>query len=154
MALYITLNGLGFFATWLSLATNLNMAQFLTWVCGAEDHIAETIALVNILIIALVYSICENFFWHRFLLYMFSPWVVANLALAGSISKNWNTISNRNQILLIVLIVMTALLAIAKIVFVVLYNTVLKHRLHNHKVTPQQQQSVEMKEPKKTDIDI
>ncbi|CAF1032596.1 unnamed protein product, partial [Brachionus calyciflorus] len=61
-------NGLATFATWLTLATNLNFATFLTYDCGINQDISSTIILFIILIIAVVYFIIENFIWQKYLL--------------------------------------------------------------------------------------
>lgn len=120
-------NGLATFATWLTLATNLNFASFLAYEAGAKQEVASTIILFIILIIAVVYFVIENFIWQRYLLYNFSPWVVLNFALLGSVIKNYNrTTPSRNNIISIILLIITFLLAIAKIVMFILYKTAFK----------------------------
>lgn len=120
-------NGLATFATWLTLATNLNFASFLAYECGAKPEVASTIILFIILIIAVVYFVIENFIWQRYLLYNFSPWVVINFALLGSVIKNYNSTNpTRNNIITIILLIITFLLGISKIVLFILYKTVFK----------------------------
>ncbi len=58
-------NGLAFFVTWLSLATNLNFAIFLTYSASIEVSISSTVALAIILVLVIVYFILENFVWQR-----------------------------------------------------------------------------------------
>lgn len=81
---------------------------------------------------------------------MFTPWIVVNLALAGSIAKNWGKQTAQNEILTIILICITGLMAIAKIVMFALYKTKLKHRLHRSNRV----QTIEMQSKTKTDDSI
>jgi hypothetical protein len=126
----LPLNGLGFFATWLALASTLNFAQFLTYQGGAKDNVASTLALFIILALAVVYFIFENFVWQRFLLYLLTPWFVVNFALAGSLAKNWvQGEPTRNNIITLVIFVITLLLAVGKLACVYFYQGHWKHKL-------------------------
>lgn len=60
---------------------------------------------------------------------MFTPWFVVNLALAGSLSKNWNDQTTRNKIITLILISITGIMTIVKIVLFILYRSVWAHRL-------------------------
>lgn len=124
-------NGLALFATWLTLATNLNFATFLVYDCGANQDVASTIILFIILVIAVTYFIIENFIWQRYMLYNFTPWFVINFALIGSLVKNFKTSNpSRNNIITLILLLITLLLAIAKIVMFILYKTACKKRVN------------------------
>ncbi len=127
------MNGLGFFATWLSLATVLNFAQFLAYECSADVTLVGTLALIAILIVFVVYFIFDNVVWPEYLLYMFAPWFVVNYALIGSLVKNWIPGNpSRNNIITICVFFVTLFLAIGKIVMFVLYKTVLKKRIKSY----------------------
>ena len=60
-------NGLAIFATWLSLASNLNFAIFLNQEAGFDKVTASTVALVVISLVVVVYFVLENFIWQRFI---------------------------------------------------------------------------------------
>ncbi len=123
-------NGLGFFLTWLSLATNLNFATFLTYENGVDMQLSSTIALIFILAIIVVYFVVESIIWPRYLLYMFTPWFVVIIALIGSVAKNWiSTKPTRNNIITLILLIITVLLAISKIVLFILYKTKFTNRI-------------------------
>lgn len=62
---FILQNGIAFYLTWLSLATNLNFAIFLTYEASVEVSISSTVALIAILIIIVAYFVVENFVWPR-----------------------------------------------------------------------------------------
>lgn len=130
---FLLQNGVAFFLTWLSLATNLNFAIFLTYEAGVEVSISSTAALVVIFLIVVVYFILENFIWQRYLLYTFTPWFVLNLALIGSIAKNYVASSpTRNNIMTVVIFVIILLFTITKIVMCILYHSKLKHKLNTY----------------------
>ncbi len=125
---FIVLNGIGFFATWLTLATNLNLAQFLAYATGMDYTLASTIALIIILVVFVFYSLMENVFWPKYLLYLFTPWIVVNIALIGSVSGNWVG-GSRNNIISLIMLIVVLFLGIVKVVMFVLYKTVLKKRI-------------------------
>ena len=128
---FLVQNGIGFFLTWLSLASNLNFAIFLTYEAGVKVDIASTVVLIIILAVIIVYFVLENFIWQRFMLYLFTPWIVLIIALSGSVSKNWKSESpTRNNIITLVLLIIVILMAIAKLIMFVLYHTILKHRVN------------------------
>ena len=62
---FLVQNGLGFFLTWLSLATNLNFAIFLTYDASIKVDISSTVVLIIILALIVTYFILENFIWQR-----------------------------------------------------------------------------------------
>ena len=55
----------------------------MIWGLKANLSTAGTIALVLILCAIIVYFILENFVWRHYLIYIFSPWIVIIVALAG-----------------------------------------------------------------------
>lgn len=123
-------NGLAFFATWLSLATNLNFCLFLAYSCGVDSKVAGTISLFIILSLIVTYTVLENFVWPKYLLYTFTPWFVLHLALIGVLVKNWvKTEPSRNNIITLVILILVFLFTIVKIVMLILCKTKLRHRL-------------------------
>ena len=121
---------MAFYLTWLSLASNLNFASFLHYVAGVDLYLSSTIALIIILGCIVTYFVLENLIYQRYLLYVFTPWIVVIIALSGSIGKNWVTAApSRNNIITAVLLAITILLAIGKIVMFILYHTALKSRV-------------------------
>jgi hypothetical protein len=87
-----------------------------------------------IALIFIAYFLADIFFWPSYLLYVFTPWIVVNVALIGSLTKNWiNGAPTRNNIITLTLLIIIFLFAVTKIVFFVLYNTVLKNKIRPHK---------------------
>lgn len=128
---FIVQNGLGFFVTWLSLASNLNFANFLTFSASVPQENSSTLALVIIIIVVVTYFVLENFIWQRYLVYMFTPWFVVIVALIGSLTKNWNQSSpKRNNIITLIFLLIILCLFAVKMIMFVLYHTKLKHKLY------------------------
>ena len=96
---------------------------------GADLQNAGTAALFLILAAIIVYFILENFIWRHYLIYLFSPWIVIVVALIGSLSKNWVAASpTRNNIITLLLLIISICLIIARIILFILYKTVCKRR--------------------------
>jgi hypothetical protein len=127
------MNGLGFFAAWTSIATCLGFAQFVSFDCAVETTLADTLALVVIGILFGVFFLIENFIWPKYPLHLFTPWIVVNLSLLGSVIKNWKSSApTRNNIISLALLIVVFLFAIVKIFMFVLHKTVLKKIIVPH----------------------
>jgi len=107
-------NGLALYATWVTIATLLNLAIVLAYWGGVEQPVASTVSLSILLVEVLAYSVLENLIWDRYLRYTFSPWVVVVFALAGSLAQNW-TAGARNSTFSAVLMALALALACLKI---------------------------------------
>ena len=128
-------NGLAFYATWVSIASNLNFDIYITWRLGANMTNAGTAALFLVLSAIIVYFILENFIWRHYLQYTFSPWIVIVVALIGSLSGNWVPSNpTRNNIISLIMLIIIAFLIIARIILFILYKTVLKHKFISFRV--------------------
>lgn len=126
-------NGIAFYATWLSIATNLNFDIYLTWSLGVDVYTAGTIALSIIFALIIVYFVLENFIWKQYLLYTFSPWIVLIVGLTGSLLNNFNKQNpTRNNIFSLAILAIVALLIVARIIFFVLYKTIWKMKLQQY----------------------
>jgi hypothetical protein len=126
-------NGIAFYATWVSIASNLNFAIYIIWRLGAGVEDAGTAALFLILAAIINYFILENFVWRKYLQYTFSPWFVMVIGVIGSLNKNWNYDSpTRNNVISLVIIIIVTILFIIRIVLFWLYLTILKERFQGN----------------------
>uniref|UniRef100_H2YLM8 Uncharacterized protein n=1 Tax=Ciona savignyi TaxID=51511 RepID=H2YLM8_CIOSA len=91
-------NGLSTLATWLTVATLLNLVDVILYQdsFGITPPIkrgnlsiqnGSTVALVLLLVIILTYFVLDNFVWDRFTRFIFTPYPVLILALSGLIAK-------------------------------------------------------------------
>ncbi|XP_033630900.1 uncharacterized protein LOC117292842 [Asterias rubens] len=110
----IVQNGLAFYATWVTIATLLNLTIVMTYWGDLEQSVACTISLSILLVEVLIYSVLENIVWDKYLRYTYSVWVVVIFALSGSIARNWDP-EQRNSIYSAVLISLAAVLFVLKI---------------------------------------
>ena len=135
MTRFFVQNGLAFYATWVSIASNLNFAIYISWRLGANIENAGTGALFLVLAAIITYFILENFVWRSYLLYQFSPWIVITIALIGSLTKNWQSSSpTRNNIITLIMLIVVVLLIIARIILFILYKTKLKHKINTQTI--------------------
>ncbi|RNA30149.1 hypothetical protein BpHYR1_000739 [Brachionus plicatilis] len=125
-------NGLAFFATWVTIASCLNLATYLTYDLLIELSISTTCSLSILSFICVLFSIFENFIWQKYLLYTFSPWLVLLTGLSGSLYKNYPKNEqnlSRNNILTMCLLMACACFFVVKIVMFSLYKTIWKERV-------------------------
>ncbi|XP_022089425.1 uncharacterized protein LOC110978609 [Acanthaster planci] len=108
-------NGMAFYATWVTIATLLNLSIVLSYWGGMEQSTACTISLSILLVEVLLYSVLENVVWERYLRYTYTVWLVVIFALIGSIAKNWN-VEKTNSIFSVVLCGLAFALFLIKLV--------------------------------------
>ncbi|XP_038067351.1 uncharacterized protein LOC119737232 isoform X2 [Patiria miniata] len=108
-------NGLVFYATWVTIATLLNLAIVLSYWGGMEQSTACTICLSILLVEVLLYSVLENIVWDKYLRYTYTVWLVVIFALIGSIAQNWN-VAKPNSIFTAVLLGLAFALFLIKLV--------------------------------------
>ncbi|XP_078487676.1 uncharacterized protein LOC100186076 [Ciona intestinalis] len=91
-------NGLSTFATWLTVATLLNLADVILYQdsFGVTPAVqrglisiqnGSTVALILLLAIIIAWFILDNFIWDKFTRFIFTPYAVLILALSGIIAK-------------------------------------------------------------------
>jgi hypothetical protein len=114
-------NGLAFYATWVAIASHINFVTYITYRLNANMENAASATLVLLFLIILAYFFLENFFWHKYLRFTISPYIVLVVALVGILFNNWNTENpTRNNILSLILLGIVALFFVLKIVFLVI----------------------------------
>lgn len=121
-------NGLAMQATWVSVATLLNVAMVMSY--RADPSIspddAATTALSILAAEIILFVVVDLIFLDRYSRYTITPYIVLVIALIGSISKNWDS-DNRNSIFSAVLLAFSSLFLVVKIV-VTIYRHVTKSR--------------------------
>ena len=90
MVRYMVQNGLGMYATWVTIATLLNLGSVITYWGGVPQSTSSTAMLSVLLAEALIYWILDNTVLDRWLRYMWTPYIVLHVALIGSLTGNWN----------------------------------------------------------------
>ena len=80
-------NGLATFATWTTIASCLNLATFLIYDLDFDSVQCNRNVIIWIASLSLIYFLLENFVWQKYLLYIFTPWLVLTFGLSGSLIK-------------------------------------------------------------------
>jgi len=91
-------NGLAFYATWVTIATLLNFSIMLSYRAGVDQSTSSTVSLCILAVEIVAWFILDVFVIEKYTRYLFSPYIVVNFALAGSLAKNF-TPDNANSIL-------------------------------------------------------
>lgn len=113
-------NGLAFFATWVSIATLLNFAIVLTYVWSVDMQLSSSVALAGLMLEILFWFGFDTFVFDKYVRYTVTPYVVLVIALAGSVSKNFDLdTNNRNSVFIAVLLGVAILVFIVKILLVI-----------------------------------
>lgn len=106
-------NGLAFYATWITAASNVNLSIAITyrWVVESDKEMYKStsaiIALSVIAVVLIVYFILDIYVLEKYLRYTYSPYVQLAIALIGIITKSHadKEASEAAQIYAIVLLV-------------------------------------------------
>lgn len=118
-------NGLAIYATWLFLASLLNLT---IWICQIYNRNpsaivdASTTAISLVFIGISVYFVLENFVFYSSLSYTLTPWFVLIFALCGIISKQnqkGNLVTDRNKTLTIILLAFCCFLIVLRLILFV-----------------------------------
>ena len=111
-------NGVIFYATWVSIATCLNLVIFLHYNLGMDGSRAATAALGILLCATLLWFIMENFVFQEYTRYVFTEYVVLIVALSGVLKAHW-TGGQGNQAFVLAVLIVSAILLVARIALIV-----------------------------------
>ena len=107
-------NGLAMFAAWGTVASMFNFAVVLCYGTGAEKEVASTVSLSIFGLEIIVWWIFDNFVLDRYLRYLYSPYIVLLVSLAGIISKNWDPKST-NALYTVLVFIIVVFLTVIKV---------------------------------------
>ncbi|XP_069118109.1 uncharacterized protein [Argopecten irradians] len=110
-------NGIAFYATWVTVATHLNVAMVMHYTGGVANDISCTTALGILLFVTILWFLTETILLDAFTRYLFSPYIVLIVALSGSLAKNYDLeLRYRNSILSIIILGMAILFLLLKVI--------------------------------------
>lgn len=119
-------NGLAIYATWLYLASILNLTIWISQIYDRKPQSitdASTAAISLVLIGIIVYFICENFIFYSAMAYTLTPWFVLIFALCGILSKQSQStikVSDRNRQFTIALLILCGVLVVVRIILLII----------------------------------
>ncbi|KAK3743699.1 hypothetical protein QZH41_002155 [Actinostola sp. cb2023] len=136
------INGLALFASWATYSTFLHLGIVLHYTSGVEEHITSTMILAGISCVIFFWFMLDNFVFHNFTVYTFTVYPALVVGFTGSFERYWNydnpKENGRNDIFNVVLLGVTALLALLKILFMICRTCLRRKRSRSHVVTEEQ----------------
>ncbi|XP_060070133.1 uncharacterized protein LOC132550133 [Ylistrum balloti] len=114
-------NGVAFYATWVTVATHLNVAMVMHYSGGVANDIACTTVLGMLLFFVISWFLSENILLDNYTRYMFSPYIVLVIALTGSIAENFDLeLRYRNSILSVTILCVSSIFLFLKFIIILL----------------------------------
>ncbi|XP_060070134.1 uncharacterized protein LOC132550134 [Ylistrum balloti] len=114
-------NGIAFYATWVTVATHLNLAIVMCYSGGVANDIASTTALSMLTFFVILWFMTENILLDNYTRYIFSPYIVLVIALTGSITKNFDLdLRYRNSILAVILLGISGFFVVLKLIIILI----------------------------------
>ena len=119
----LPINGMFFYATWGTIASQINLAAVLAYFTKTSQDNSATIGLTILLAAVIAYFVLEATIAEPYLRYVFSVYPVLIWASIGILMAHWNDASQgmRNKIYTLVLLVIVTLFFVAKIYLSIVY---------------------------------
>ena len=111
-------NGLGMFAAWGTVAAMFNFAVVLCFGTGTKSEVASTVSLSIFMLEIFAWWIFDNFVFDKYLRYLFTPYIVILLSIAGIISKNWDP-TKTNALFTVLIFGLVFLMTVIKLALVI-----------------------------------
>ncbi|KAF6019753.1 hypothetical protein EB796_021981 [Bugula neritina] len=116
MTRIFTLNGIGIYGTWTTIASLLNLAISLQHVAEVHPVTCAWVALGILTGELVIWFVMETFFFDRYLRYLFTPYVVLVVAFSGVLSKQLDPSNPAPYLIyIIVLLSITVVLGLIKV---------------------------------------
>ncbi len=116
---FLVQNGLGMYATWVTIATLINLCTVLTYSADVDMKIASTLCLAILAFEVVVWFIADLVFLDNHVRYLVTPYVVLVWALSGVVDENYVSAEDRNSIFSLVLLSVSVATLIIKIIVLV-----------------------------------
>ena len=111
-------NGIIFYNAWVTIATCINLVVTLHYHCGYDEKKTTTAALAALLCITVFWFVMENFVFESYTRFIFAEYIVLIVGLSGVIKQHW-TDGHGNQTFVLVNLIVSALMLIARIVLII-----------------------------------
>lgn len=115
----LVLNGLPFYATWVTIASSLNFSIAMTYEWQTQiprdTQTSGYIALAAVTLILIIYFALDLYIFEKYLRYTYSVYLQLFIAFAGVLSKHWAA-RKGTAIFVLVLLIFSAVVFLVKIV--------------------------------------
>ncbi len=116
---FLVQNGLGMYATWVTIATLINLGMVLTHSADVDMKVASTVCLAILAFEVVVWFIADLVFLDNHVRYLVTPYVVLVWALSGVVEENYVSAEERNSILAFLLLSASVAALIIKVIALV-----------------------------------
>eukprot|EP00795_Rhopilema_esculentum_P004555 gene4555-20810_t len=116
---FLVLNGIMTYASWVSIATCLNLCIALTTDMNVGMSQAAMGVLALLLLIILVWFAMENYFFERYTRFVFIEYIVLIVGLSGIVKRHW-TDGSGSQSFALALLALSGCLLIARVAVIIL----------------------------------
>jgi len=110
----LVINGIAFYATWVSIASLLNLAMVLIYKHGVKQEDGCTLSLSILACEIVLWFVMDVAILSNMTKYTLSPWIVLIVALIGSLDKNY-VAGKRNSVLTLVLLCVVGVLTVVRL---------------------------------------
>ena len=118
----IVLNSIALYASWVSVATQINFVILLQYYTSADATTAATVGLSILLVEIIVYFILENTILDRFARFVFVVYPLFIWAFSGALSAHWRVEpDDRNPIFTLVLLLLCIVLFVVRIILWIVF---------------------------------
>ena len=119
---FLPVNGVMFYATWVTIATLANLASVLQYYTDLSPADSGTVCLALLTVIVVTYFILENTILDRFTRYVFSVYPVVVWALIGIVTEHWGKEGQRrNAVFTLVLLIVVLVHVVARVILFIAF---------------------------------
>lgn len=111
-------NGILFYATWVSIATCINLAVYVEYNLEVDGRKAATASLAILTALIILWFILENFVLQEYTRFIVAEYIVLIVALSGVVKAHW-TDGHGNQAFDLALLILAGVLLVARIALIV-----------------------------------
>ena len=119
----LVVNGVGFYATWTTVASFVNISAVLQYFAGLSAADSGTVSLVLLTVTIVTYFVLENTIFDRFARYVLCVYPVVIWALIAALVAHWSQDGRgRNAIYTLVLLIVVIALSLLRIVLFIMFS--------------------------------
>lgn len=118
----LALNGLTFYAAWITVASLLNLAIAITYEWAPSDlqndymETSSIIVLCLLTVVLVAYFAIDIYFFEKYTRYTWSSYIQLIFSFAGILGKNWNGGQEASEIISLSLAIVVGIMFITKII--------------------------------------
>lgn len=136
------INGLALFSSWATYSVFVHLGIILHYTSGVEEHITATMTMAGMSAVIFFWFMLDNFVFQNFTIYTFTVYPALVVGYTGVFERWWDhkklDNNDRNDIFYVVLLGVTALLALLKVLLMICRTCLRRKRTRSHVLTEEQ----------------